>query len=121
MRERKFFLWSATCILILVFSVAKTVFGMQADDYGLNNPYYKQMEEKYLEEVKAELADWGMENSGLSLTKVIVPNGEREYTLTLHHHKMNRMNEREREEVISRLEKTENTTERFWVTIKTIP
>lgn len=116
-RDFKFLIISMVCILILVFSIAGTVIGRQTDEYELNNPYYKQMENNYLKEVKDVLSDLGLENSGLSLTKVIFPNGEREYTLLLHHYKIK---EAEKEKIMEQLRVIETISCKWPVTIETI-
>ena len=119
-RDFKFLIISIVCILILIFSIAGTVIGRQTDEYELNNPYYKQMENNYLKEVKDVLSDLGLENSGLSLTKVIFPNGGREYTLLLHHCKMNKIKEAEKEKIMEQLRAIENISCKWPVTIETI-
>ena len=52
-----------------------------------------------LNETKAYLTELGYKNSGVTLTRVVDESGRREYTFTIHHGKIDRMSEEEREEL----------------------
>ena len=45
---------------------------------------------------KEELNEMGFRNSGVTLTRVVDAEGNREYTFTIHHGKIDRMSEEER-------------------------
>ncbi len=64
---------------------------------------YRRMEREYVEEARAFLDGVGCRDSGLTLTRVVDGEGNRTYTLTVHHRRIDRMEPREREELAGQL------------------
>ena len=56
----------------------------------------KDIERGYLQEVREGLEQLGYDNAGVTLNKVIDSDGTIEYTLTVHHRRIDRMDEQER-------------------------
>lgn len=86
-------------IAVIAFLVSATV--ISQSDIGaqeLEN-YYRQQEKELLQETKEFLTEMGFKNSGVTLTRVVDEEGKREYTFTIHHGKIDKMDEAERDEL----------------------
>lgn len=71
----------------------------------------RQLEEYYLEKereltgaIRNLLCGEGLENSGVMLTHVVEADGSRSYTVTVHHGRIDDMDESDREMLLERLE-----------------
>lgn len=101
-------------IVIIAFCVTGTV--VSKTDMGAQEmeQYYRAQEKLWLKETKECLTEMGFLNSGVTLTRVVDENGNRAYTFTIHHGKIDRMCEEERTELadllLSEAEFDENCT-----------
>ena len=59
--------------------------------------YYQSMEKQMVKDVRDYLEQKGFRNSGVMLTKTVNNEGDREYLLTVHHYKIDRMSHEEQE------------------------
>lgn len=66
--------------------------------------YYKEQERILVDEARAFLDGKGFVNSGVMLTRVIDGDGKREYTLTVHHGKIDRLSDENRLALMAELE-----------------
>ena len=91
--------------LIAVFCSAGTV--MSRTDLSVQEVegYYREKEESLVDAVKEFLNKEGFLYSGVMLTRVIAADGSREYTLTIHHGKIDRLDEENRLLLMKELEK----------------
>ncbi len=78
-------------IMVIVFSTTGTVMGMEKGKAGVDEKFYRQVEREYVSRVRSYLNEGGFENSGVALTKVIYEDGRREYTLNVHHKRIERL------------------------------
>lgn len=84
-------------VLISVFCITGTVYSQsKISERELEN-YYREKEQKMVCEVREYLNQSGFENSGVTLTRVLEADGMREYTLTVHHGRIEGMDESGRE------------------------
>lgn len=86
----------ATVILVVIISLLfkGTVQGMsKTDSSDSMEKYYISLEKEYVSNVKTRLADAGYANAGVMLTKVILADGNREYTLSINHKKIAELGE----------------------------
>lgn len=67
--------------------------------------YYKEKEQALVADTRAFLDGEGFLNSGVMLTRVLEMDGSRVYTLTVHHGKIDKMCEEDREVLMAELEK----------------
>lgn len=67
--------------------------------------YYQEQERVLVKETKAFLEEKGFRHSGVMLTRVVDGDGSREYTVTVHHGKIDRMGEDGRQQLMEELEK----------------
>lgn len=105
MKAGKFGMITIALVLCITFCGAGTVLSQSVDKEQEN--MYKQMEKEYVTQVREYLNQTGYENPGIMLTRVIDENGSREYTLTLHHRRFERMTDREKEDLLSQLKQFE--------------
>ena len=91
--------------LIAVYCCAGTV--MSRTDLSTEEveAYYSIKENALVESVREFLNREGYTNSGVMLTRVVEADGSREYTLTVHHGKIDNMCEADRELLMGELEK----------------
>lgn len=79
---------ASLCMTQIVFSRERT---MEMEHY------YQSMEQETVRQVREYLNGKGYTNSGVMLTRVVDGNENRFYTLTIHHGRIDRMDEDERE------------------------
>ena len=60
---------------------------------------YREMEEQYLSQVQAVMARAGYPNSGVTMTYVTGENGDRQYTVQIHHRRLENMKTEEQEQL----------------------
>ena len=99
-----FWVMTAALVLTTAFLCAGTaVSSTDADAYELEQ-YYAEKERELVSAVRVLLQREGMENSGVMVTRVVEDDGSRCYTVAVHHGKIGRMSDAEREELLRRLE-----------------
>ena len=96
-----FYVTTVVLILIIVLCIGNTVKSeSSAETQRIENRY---RERELLSEMRGYLNDNGFRNSGVTLTYVADADGSVEYTFTIHHKKINEMDEAEREELTREL------------------
>lgn len=99
MKNSKNLKWILTTIVLIwvtAFSIAGTVISKNDFKAGELEQYYLQKEKQLTEDVRDFLNQKGYRNSGVTVTRVVEANGNREYTVTVHHGDIDRMTEGER-------------------------
>ena len=66
--------------------------------------YYQVLEDELVEDARQLLSERGFANSGVMLTRMIDESGSRQYTLTVHHGRINKMSEEDRQILLAELE-----------------
>lgn len=91
--------------LVAVYCSAGTV--MSRTDLSVQEVegFYREKEESLVDEVKDFLDGEGFLHSGVMLTRVVTADGSREYTMTVHHGKIDRLDEENRMLLMEELEK----------------
>ena len=95
-KNLKWILTTIVLILVTAFSIAGTVISKNDFKAGELEQYYLQKEKQLTEDVRDFLKQKGYGNSGVTVTRVVEANGNREYTVTVHHGDIDRMTEGER-------------------------
>lgn len=67
--------------------------------------YQKQMEKAYVKELRAFLTEQGYHNSGVTMTRTTESDGSFFYKTQIHHQRIDRMEEAEREILLAELSK----------------
>ncbi len=91
-----FFIATFLLVLISAFFITATVLSQSNIGQQELENYYRQQEKQLLNQTKEQLRELGYANSGVTLTRVVDEAGDREYTFTIHHGKIDRMSEKER-------------------------
>ena len=107
MREKGFGIMTVILIAVIFFLIRGTVMSMSDTDYMRNNHDYAVLEQEYLQKARQLLEEEGLKNCGINLRWVDDGIGNREYTILLHHRRLNCMSEEEIENLTDRLSKTE--------------
>lgn len=96
---------AVTIILVLLaaFCFAGTAASRTTLDSAELEGYYRQQEDQLVSRARRLLEEQGFANSGVMLTRVVEPDGSREYTLTVHHGEIDRMSASERDALVERL------------------
>ena len=79
------------------------------EDRRLQNrdEYYEELEDCYVKALREKLSIDGYRNAGITMTKVFYEDGEREYTVRLHHKRMERLTMQEQQELLEELAQIE--------------
>ena len=91
-------------IMIIILSVTKTVQCQEQTTARQNEQYYVVLEKEYVSQLREYLNEEGFLNSGIMLTRVVSEDGSREYTLTVHNSRFDRLTDSEKEALIRELE-----------------
>ena len=75
--------------LLLVFG--GTVSGQVQEDVSISEEAYIQLEGEYVQQLRSMLRERGYENCGINLTRVVDTEGERAYSIVLHHKYLNKL------------------------------
>lgn len=98
-----FILLTVCLVFVAAFCVTGTVISEHDPGAKEVEAYYRQLEQELVQEIREYLAVAGFENSGVTLTRVLDGDGVREYTITIHHGTIDRMDEAAREKLTEQL------------------
>ena len=101
--RRGFGVITVLLILVIAFCVKGTVFSKENHERAKENHYFAVLEDEYLEQAKGLLEEQGYHNCGVTMTRVTLEDGSREYTVLLHHRKLQKLGVEEREELLEAL------------------
>lgn len=107
MRGKMFGVLTVLLVLIIVLCVKGTVMSRGSGGQERRNHYYAALEQEYLEKTRLLLEEEGLRNCGVNIRWVDDGNGNREYTILLHHRNLNCMSEHEKaalEDMLSGIE-----------------
>lgn len=96
MRRKTFGVLTVILVLIIVFCVKGTVMSREDAERGKQNHYYAALEQEYLDRTQQLLEEQGLKNCGVNVKWVTDGDGSREYTVLLHHRKLDRMTQEEK-------------------------
>lgn len=89
-------------LLLTVFCICGTVSVRNSGRGQMQDRYYRSLEQEYKQELCHLLETEGYQNSGIMLTYVTEEDGIRSYTVTIHHRRIDQLDEESRQELISR-------------------
>lgn len=97
---------AATFILVLVMAFCCTGAALSRTNVSAQEleGYYQELEKGLVEDARLLLSERGFANSGVMLTRVIDENGSRQYTLTVHHGRISKMSDEDRQILMAELE-----------------
>ncbi len=88
-------LLAAVLILVLGIGMTAKASSFKGGNIQISREQYRIMEEEYLEEVREILLEKGCKNAGITLTYITDIDGNREYVVTVHHAKLEKMENQE--------------------------
>ena len=96
-------------VLMATFCISATVVSQSHISEQAQDEYGKAREKEYVTALRSYLAQQGYHNSGVTLTSVTDTDGSQTYTATIHHAAIDRLTEKERQDLRIRLEALEST------------
>lgn len=103
MKTVKFLMITIVLLMITTWSVAGTVKGQDKNAEMADAQSCRMMENRYISALRSELESMGYNNAGITMTKITDENGLREYTVLLHHKKMDGLHTAERDRLTQEL------------------
>lgn len=103
MNNKVFGVITVLLVLIIFFCVKGTVMSMGNGGDNRQNKYYAVLEQEYLGKVNRLLEEEGVPNCGINLRWIADEEGSREYTVILHHRRLERMSGQEQTDLTDRL------------------
>lgn len=88
-------------VVIAAFAISGTVFCQKDGTSKEMQEYYKTMEQEYVKEIRTFLAEKGYSDSGVTMNRIINEDGSREYLVTIHHKKISRLEEEQKEALLA--------------------
>ncbi len=83
-------------ILISCFCMKSVVMGKDNARMQMQEQYYLELEEQYIETIREQLYEEGYGDCGIMLTRTIFEDGSREYRVTVHHRLIEKLGETEK-------------------------
>ncbi len=92
-----------TIILVLTIALFVSITAVSRDknDKRAETEYYRAMEQEYVRQVRSFLQAKGYANSGVTMTEVVDEEGNRSYTVTIHHGKIETLSESEQQVLLA--------------------
>ena len=96
MRGKLFGVLTVILVLIIVFCIKGTVMSRENNEREKINRHYAVLEQEYRERTREILEEQGLGNCGVNIRWVDEGDGSREYTVLLHHRRLDCMTEEEK-------------------------
>lgn len=95
-------------VLVLVYNIGINVKAavLKEENSGFSAEQYAAMEEEYVNEIRMILLEKGCKNAGITLTYITDGQGNRNYTLTFHHARLEKLADKEIALLTSRLQES---------------
>ena len=95
-----------TVVLVLAFTISMTAkaASFKEDRREVSDKQYRVMEEEFLSAARMILLEKGCKNAGITLTYIMDVQGNRTYTMTMHHVRLDNMETKEMALLESRLQ-----------------
>lgn len=107
-------------ILIITLGISIRANGRSNRIPDITNEYYREIENAYVSDVRQTLTKEGFSNAGVSMTKVVNDLGGFDYTLKVHHRRIDRMDESERETLSKLLTSADIGVDNSFVSVRYI-
>lgn len=104
MKRYGFYILTVTLVVFIFSMMTMSVNAAKQKKLQHQNAYYEEMEDSYMAALRSELTAKGYRNAGITMTKIFYENGQREYTVKIHHKRMEKLSAEEQEELLAELE-----------------
>lgn len=92
---------SVCLVMITAFCISGTVMSREQRTEEAESEYYRELGSIYAEEMRDFLKGQGYADSGVTVTSVEEEGGARSYTVTIHHGRIDRLTQEEKEELLT--------------------
>ena len=96
MKRYRFYLITVLVIFTLFSIITVKVNGQGERDFASERQYYEQLEEEYTQRLVDLLEGKGYRYAGITMTKIYKEDGSREYTVLIHHKRINQLSDGEK-------------------------
>ncbi len=96
MKRYRFYMLTVMIVFVLFSFVTMQVKGQGEIDFAADRELYEQLEDDYTERLQDMLTDKGYRNAGITMTKIYQMDGSREYTVKIHHKRINQLSDGEK-------------------------
>lgn len=96
MRRYRFYMFTLVAISLLFSIATMTVNGQGERNIAMEREYYEELEDAYLLRLREFLTAKGYGKAGITMTKVYEADGNREYTIQIHHKRIDQLSESEK-------------------------
>lgn len=106
-KERKgicFIGMTVVLILTAAFFMSGTVESKAAGRIPIEEKYYDEMEADYTKEIKRQLQEFGIKNSGINMTHISEEGNGRKYRVIIHNRQLKWMTAERRQELMAEIE-----------------
>ena len=106
MRLRKGFVvvvMTMILVMALLVGMSCTVSSQSEENVSVSEESYIVLEGEYVQQLRTILKEEGYENCGINLTRVVDGEGERAYSIVLHHKYLDKLSEAEQQELFAQL------------------
>ncbi len=107
MKNTTFVMVTALLVCVIAFCIAGTVKGQESGSNAEWEAYYREVEGRLLNDMKVYLSQEGFHNCGVTLNRIVDADGNREYTFTIHHSRIDKMSDAERHNLVEELSSRE--------------
>ncbi len=103
-RDRIFGGLAALEIVMAALFITGSIGSQAVDTLKDQEEYYEQLEREYTGQVRSFLARQGYRNSGVTLSRVVDSEGQRSYTILVHHSAMDQLEDEKLAELLGQVE-----------------
>lgn len=96
MKRYRFYMLTIMLVFVLFSLAIMQVKGQGEVDFAADRELYEELEDRYTERLSKMLAEKGYRNAGITMTKIYQPDGSREYTVLIHHKRINQLSDGEK-------------------------
>ena len=97
--------------LVAAFCITLTAVSQSRIERREQESYYHAKEQEMVQKTREYLNKAGFTNSGVMLTRVVDAEGARDYTITVHHHRINKLDPESREALARELKEFDFASE----------
>lgn len=91
-------------VMAAVLFITGSINSQAADTLKAQEEYYEQLEREYIGQVRSFLTQQGYRNSGVTLSRVVDDEGQRSYTILVHHSAMDQLEDEKLAELLGQVE-----------------
>lgn len=90
-------------VMVLALGMTSTVSSQSESNVTADEMSYIVLEGEYVQQLRTILKEEGYENCGINMTRVVDGDGERMYSIVLHHKYLDKLSEVQKEDLFTQL------------------